>query len=78
MNNGKVDWKGNFVALVTPFTKEGDVDEKKFIDNIELLLSEGVHGVIVSDAPASPGLSNLPRKSGCTGSPWIPSRDGLP
>ncbi len=22
MNNGKADWKGNFVALVTPFTKE--------------------------------------------------------
>ena len=55
MNNGKVDWKGNFVALVTPFTKEGDVDEKKFIENIELLLSEGVHGVIVS---------------GCTGESW--------
>ena len=55
MNDGKVDWKGNFVALVTPFTREGDVDERKFIENIELLLSEGVHGVIVS---------------GCTGEAW--------
>lgn len=47
MNNGKVDWKGNFMALVTPFTKEGDVDEKKFIENVELLLSGGVHGGII-------------------------------
>ena len=55
MNNGKVNWKGNFVALITPFTQHGEVDEKSFIANIELLLSEGVHGVIVS---------------GCTGESW--------
>ena len=30
MNNGKVAWRGNYPALVSPFTKNGEIDEKKF------------------------------------------------
>lgn len=48
MNNGKVEWRGNFPAVVTPFTRDGAIDEAKFVANIELLLSEGAHGVVVS------------------------------
>lgn len=48
MNNDKVDWTGNFPAVVSPFTREGEIDEAKFTQNIELLISEGVHGVVVS------------------------------
>ncbi|MBI1777845.1 MAG: dihydrodipicolinate synthase family protein [Proteobacteria bacterium] len=48
MNNGKVEWRGNFPAVVTPFTRDGQIDEAKFIENIELLVSEGAHGVVVS------------------------------
>ena len=48
MNDGKVNWKGNFPAVVSPFTKNGDIDEAKFVANLELLASEGVHGVVVS------------------------------
>lgn len=48
MNDGKVSWGGNFPAVVTPFTANGDIDEKLFAANIELLLSEGAHGVVVS------------------------------
>ncbi len=48
MNRGKVAWRGNFPAIVTPFTKTGEIDEAKFVANIELLLSEGAHGVVVS------------------------------
>lgn len=48
MNNGKVEWRGNFPAVVTPFARDGAIDEAKFIANIELLLSEGAHGVVVS------------------------------
>lgn len=55
MNNGKVDWKGNFTAVVTPFTESGDVDEGKFVENLELLVSEGIDGLVVS---------------GCTGEAW--------
>ena len=55
MNNGKVDWKGNFTAVVTPFTERGDIDESKFVENLELLVSEGIDGLVIS---------------GCTGEAW--------
>lgn len=48
MNNGKVAWGGNFPAVISPFTKDGDIDEAKFIANVELLVSEGAAGVVVS------------------------------
>lgn len=48
MNDGKVDWRGNFPAVVTPFARDGEIDEAKFVANIELLMSEGVDGVVVS------------------------------
>jgi 4-hydroxy-tetrahydrodipicolinate synthase len=55
MNNGKVDWHGSFVAVVTPFTKEGAIDERAFCDNVRRTVDEGVDGVVVS---------------GCTGESW--------
>jgi len=55
MNNGKVDWSGNFTAVVTPFTESGDIDNGKFVENLELLMSEGIDGLVVS---------------GCTGEAW--------
>jgi len=48
MNNGKVNWRGNFPAVVSPFTKDGEIDEAKFRQNIELLMSEGIDGCVVS------------------------------
>ena len=48
MNDGKVDWTGNFPAVVTPFTHDGAIDEGKFLANIELLVAEGADGIIVS------------------------------
>ena len=48
MNNGKVAWSGNFPAVVSPFTRDGEIDEKKFVANIELLMEEGISGVVVS------------------------------
>lgn len=55
MNGGKVDWKGCFVATVTPFAQDGALDERAFARNVALLADEGVHGII----PA-----------GCTGESW--------
>ncbi len=55
MNNGKVQWEGNFVAVVTPFSESGEIDEAAFRENIALLLDEGAEGIIVS---------------GCTGEAW--------
>lgn len=55
MNDGKVDWHGNFVAVGTPFTRDGAIDEAAFKANIELLLAEGADGLVVC---------------GCTGEAW--------
>ena len=55
MNDGKVDWHGNIVAVATPFTRDGEIDAGKFRENIELLLSEGADGIAVC---------------GCTGEAW--------
>lgn len=55
MDRNSVKWRGNICAIVTPFTKDGDLDEAAFCQNIELLISEGINGVIVA---------------GCTGEFW--------
>jgi 4-hydroxy-tetrahydrodipicolinate synthase len=55
MNNGKVNWQGSLTAAVTPFTRDGTLNEQAFCDNLALLVSEGVHGLVVS---------------GCTGESW--------
>jgi 4-hydroxy-tetrahydrodipicolinate synthase len=38
--------QGCFVALVTPFTKDGAVDEKGLRENIEFLVDRGVAGIV--------------------------------
>jgi 4-hydroxy-tetrahydrodipicolinate synthase len=55
MNQGKVDWAGSYVAVITPFTTDGEIDEKAFRANIEFLLGNGADGIVVS---------------GCTGESW--------
>jgi 4-hydroxy-tetrahydrodipicolinate synthase len=55
MNKGKVDWRGAYVAVVTPFTAGGEIDETAFRKNVEFLLDEGADGIVVS---------------GCTGEAW--------
>ena len=48
MDNGKVNWRGCFPACVTPFTKSGEIDEAKFAENLEILISEGAGGLVIS------------------------------
>lgn len=38
-------FKGAFVAIVTPFT-DGKIDEKELIDLIEFQIAEGTHGIV--------------------------------
>jgi len=49
------EWKGCFCAIVTPFKKNGEIDYDLFCKNIEILIQEGIDGIIVS---------------GCTGESW--------
>lgn len=48
MDRNSVDWYGNFCAVVTPFNKNGAVDESAFQENIRLLVSEGLNGIVVA------------------------------
>jgi 4-hydroxy-tetrahydrodipicolinate synthase len=60
MNNGKVDWHGSYVAVVTPFLESAEIDEPAFRENIDFLLDQGADGIVVS---------------GCTGESWSLSAD---
>lgn len=55
MRKGPKEWKGCFAAIVTPFKENEELDEDAFCNNIELLIREGIYGVVVS---------------GCTGESW--------
>lgn len=46
--NTKLDWEGIYPALLTPFTKEGEIDFDMFAKNIEAQIQAGVHGVILA------------------------------
>lgn len=46
MGRKKVDWHGSFAVIVTPFTKEGDIDENAYRKVIDLVIKAGCHGVI--------------------------------
>jgi 4-hydroxy-tetrahydrodipicolinate synthase len=60
MDRRDVNWKGCFCAIITPFKENEEIDEKLFRDNIELLISEGVDGIVIS---------------GCTGESWSLTKD---
>ncbi|MBS3819696.1 4-hydroxy-tetrahydrodipicolinate synthase [bacterium] len=55
MKKDPKNWKGCFAAVVTPFKENEDLDEESFCKNIELLINEGIYGIVVS---------------GCTGESW--------
>ncbi len=43
-----VEWKGVFPALLTPFTKNDELDLPMFEKNLQAQMDAGVHGVIIS------------------------------
>jgi 4-hydroxy-tetrahydrodipicolinate synthase len=55
MDRHSVSWQGNFTAVVTPFAVDGALDEAKFAANLNLLIDEGIDGLVVT---------------GCTGEFW--------
>lgn len=48
MNRNDVSWKGYWTAPVTPFTREGDLDETAFRSVIAHAVDSGVHGILVN------------------------------
>ena len=55
MDKNSVNWKGVIPALVTPFDKDGAIDEGAFRLNIASMIAQGCHGILVG---------------GCTGEFW--------
>lgn len=48
MAERRTDWHGVFVPVVTPFTKDYEFDEKACRQILDILISDGVHGIIVA------------------------------
>ncbi len=48
MANLRTKWHGVFVPVVTPFKKDGEFDEPACRKILDLLIAEGVHGIIVA------------------------------
>ena len=46
MANRRVDWHGSFAVIVTPFTKDGALDEAAFRKVVDGVIEAGCHGVI--------------------------------
>ncbi len=60
MDKNSVNWRGVIPALVTPFDKDGAIDEGAFRRNIAGMIEQGCHGVLVG---------------GCTGEFWAMTAD---
>ena len=41
-----MNFEGTYVAMVTPFTKNGEIDEEGFRSNINYLIEKGVNGLV--------------------------------
>ncbi len=46
MANRRVDWHGSFAVIVTPFAKDGALDEGAFRKVVDGVIEAGCHGVI--------------------------------
>ncbi|PUB34771.1 4-hydroxy-tetrahydrodipicolinate synthase [Elizabethkingia sp. YR214] len=44
----KLNWEGIYPAVLTPFTKEGEIDFEMFAKNTEAQIKAGVHGIILA------------------------------
>lgn len=44
----KLNWEGIYPAVLTPFTKDGEIDFEMFALNTEAQIKAGVHGIILA------------------------------
>jgi 4-hydroxy-tetrahydrodipicolinate synthase len=48
MNRDSVDWKGYIPAITTPFTEAGELDRPGWLELVDWMLAEGMHGIAVA------------------------------
>ena len=54
----KLDIHGVIVAVLTPFTEGGRIDEKAFINHVDYLIKEGINGIFIAGTTGlGPALS---------------------
>jgi len=52
LDRTSIDWHGVIPALVTPFGPDGAIDEAAFRRNVELMVADGVDGIMVGGCTA--------------------------
>jgi 4-hydroxy-tetrahydrodipicolinate synthase len=58
MSTTDVDWHGSFAVIVTPFTRDGAIDEGGYRRVVDLVLEAGCHGVITAGSTGEFFLMN--------------------
>src|SRR5579875_2825593 len=48
MDRTSVDWRGYIPAITTPFTRDRQLDERAWVQLLEWLAAEGMHGIVVA------------------------------
>ena len=48
MSGYRVNWQGSFPAIVTPFDKDGAINDKLLRENVRMTLGEGAHGIVAA------------------------------
>jgi 4-hydroxy-tetrahydrodipicolinate synthase len=46
MSHREIDWHGSFAVIVTPFTRDGEIDEPAYRKVVDFVIESGCHGVI--------------------------------
>ncbi|HIC70168.1 MAG TPA: dihydrodipicolinate synthase family protein, partial [Candidatus Latescibacteria bacterium] len=46
MSTHAVDWHGSFAVIITPFTRDGEIDEDGYRGVVDLVIEAGCHGLI--------------------------------
>ncbi|HET7097934.1 MAG TPA: dihydrodipicolinate synthase family protein, partial [Casimicrobiaceae bacterium] len=59
MNRNDVDWEGPITAMITPFHRDGELDEQGLRQHVDFLIANGVRGLV---------------PNGCTGEFWAQSK----
>ena len=62
MDRYSVNWRGNFCAVVTPFTEDGKLDDDAFASNLQLLLSEGIDGFVIAGHTGESWALDVPER----------------
>src|SRR5215210_6652812 len=62
MNDGKVSWRGAFPAIVTPFRTDGSIDEELYLENVEMTIREGAHGIVIGGHNGESPLMEVPER----------------